>query len=66
MAALDPSAKLLVRLKVDNPQSVKFQVHQYVCGVIHTCIVIRSAVNNLLLSSAHYTLYSLTVSLECL
>ena len=29
MAQLDPSAKLLVRLKVDNPQSVVFQVYQY-------------------------------------
>ena len=38
MAALDPSAKLLVRLKVDNPQSVEFQVHQYsLMLVTHAC-----------------------------
>ena len=29
MAKFDPSAKLLVRLKVGNPQSVAFQVNHY-------------------------------------
>ena len=27
MAKLDPTAKLLVRIKVDNPKSVEFEVH---------------------------------------
>lgn len=41
MAELDPSAKLLVRLKVDNPQSVSFQVNQYtMLLIIHTMHVI--------------------------
>ena len=34
MAKFDPSAKLLVRLKVGNPQSVAFQVNHY--GVLFT------------------------------
>ena len=34
MAKFDPSAKLLVRLKVDNPQSLVFQVNH--CAVLFT------------------------------
>ena len=31
IAKLDPAAKLLVRLKVDNQLSVTFQVHSKLC-----------------------------------
>ena len=38
VAALDPSAKFLVRLKVDNTQSLIFQVLQYAVLFLQSCM----------------------------
>ena len=37
VAALDPLAKFLVRLKVDNAQSLIFQVLQHAVLFLHAC-----------------------------
>ena len=62
MAKFDPSAELLVRLKVGNPHSVVFQVNHYGVLLTHKCGLKKR------FKLPYYCLctYSLIISLECL